>query len=132
MSNTPPNKGPPQEERKSIIEATREAENRALDFDPAVRAKYVRSMIQNIALWVSQGDSEQVIMERIPDFAEQYPHLFKAVINREDLSPIQNMLIMLDKMAEGAVSQHQASVVIGKRLADRYITPQLRGNGSNK
>lgn len=127
MSNTPP-----KEERKSITEASREAESRALDFDPAVRAKYVRSMIQNIALWISQGDTSEVIFERVPEFVDKYPELFKKLIAREDLAPIQNMLTMLDKMAEGAVSQHQASVVVGKRLVDRYITPQLRGNGSNK
>ncbi len=122
----------PSEQRKSISEATREAESRALDFDPNERAKYIRKMIQDIALWMSQGDSDQVIGQRVPDFIEQYPRLFKALINREDLSPIQSMLNMLDRMGEGTVSQHQASMIVGKRLVDRYITPQLRGSGSNK
>lgn len=131
-NNQQPNRQLPPEQRKSISEATREAESRALDFDPNERASYVRRMLRDIALWMSQGDSEQVIMERVPDFAEQYPRLFKALINREDLSPIQSMLAMLDKMGEGSLSQHQASVIVGKRLVDRYITPQLKGNGSNK
>ncbi len=134
MSNNQqqPNRQLPSTQRQSISEATREAESRSLDFDPNERASYVRRMLRDIALWMSQGDSEQVIMERVPDFAEQYPRLFKALINREDLSPIQNMLAMLDKMGEGSLSQHQASMIVGKRLVDRYITPQLKGNGSNK
>ncbi len=134
MSNNQqqPNRQLPPTQRQSISEATREAESRALDFDPNERASYVRRMLRDIATWMAQGDSEQVIMERVPDFAEQYPRLFKALINREDLSPIQSMLAMLDKMGEGSLSQHQASMIVGKRLVDRYITPQLRGNGSNR
>ncbi len=131
-NNQQPNRQLPPTQRQSISEATREAESRALDFDPNERASYVRRMLRDIAMWMSQGDSEQVIMERIPEFAEQYPRLFKALINREDLSPIQSMLAMLDKMGEGSLSQHQASMIVGKRLVDRYITPQLKGNGSNK
>jgi hypothetical protein len=130
MSNNTPT--PPPTERQSISEATAEAENRPLDFDPNERASYVRRMLRDIATWMSHGDTEQVIMERVPDFAEQYPRLFKALINREDLSPIQSMLAMLDRMSEGTMSQHQASMIVGKRLVDRYITPQLRGNGSNR
>jgi hypothetical protein len=122
----------PEPERQSITEATREAENRPLEFDPAERASYVRRLVQDIALWMSQGDSEEIIRERVPDFIEKYPELFKKIINRNDLSPIQTMLTMLDRMAEGTMSQHQASVVVGKRLVDRYVTPQLRGNGTNK
>jgi hypothetical protein len=45
------------------------------------------------------------------------------MINKEDLTPIRSMLAMLDKMGEGKLSQHQASVVIGKKLANDFITP---------
>ncbi len=134
MSNNTPNTNRqlPQTQRQTISEATREAESRALDFDPNERASYVRRMLQDIATWMAQGDSEQVIRERVPDFIEKYPRLFSTLINREDLSPIQSMLAMLDKMGEGSISQHQASMIVGKRLVDRYVTPQLRGNGSNR
>ena len=131
-NNNSNNRNLPEPQRQSITEATREAESRPLDFDPAERASYVRRLVQDIALWMSQGDSEEVIRERVPDFIEKYPELFKKIINRNDLSPIQTMLTMLDRMAEGTMSQHQASVIVGKRLVDRYVTPQLRGNGTNK
>jgi hypothetical protein len=42
------------------------------------------------------------------------------------------MLAMLDRMGEGSLSQHQASIIVGKKLVDRYVTPQLNGNGKNK
>lgn len=118
--------------RQTMEEATAEAESRPLEFDPSIRARYIRSMLQDIALWMSHGDSEESIRERVPEFIEHYPELFKKIINKKDLSPIQSMLAMLDRMAEGNLSQHQASVIIGKKLVDRYVTPQLKGNGSGK
>lgn len=120
----------PPVERKSIEEATAEAESRALEFDPNVRARYIRQMLQDIARWIAQGESDNVIREKVPDFIEKYPELFKKIINRQDLSPIQTMLTMLDKMGDGTISQHQASVIVGKKLVDRYVTPQLNGSGS--
>lgn len=124
-----PRKNLPPTQRQSIEDATAEAEARPIEYDPAARAQFIRSMLRDIALWMSQGESEQVIRTRIPDFVEAYPELFKKMIQRQDLSPIQSMLTMLDRMAEGHISQHQASVAIGKKLVDQYVTPQLKGQG---
>jgi hypothetical protein len=118
--------------RQTISEATAEAEARALEYDPNVRAQYIRTMLRDIALWMSQGDTEESIKERIPDFIEKYPELFKKIINKQDLAPIQSMLGLLDKIGEGNISQHQASVIVGKKLVDRYVTPQLNGNGTRR
>ena len=89
-------------------------------------------MLRDIARWMAEGMSEDTIREKVPDFVERYPELFKKIINKQDLAPIQSMLAMLDKMGEGAISQHQASVIIGKKLVDRYVTPQLNGGGAKK
>ncbi len=124
MSQLPP------AHRQSIEEATAEAEARNLDYDPAVRARYIRAMLQDIARWMAAGDSEESIRQRVPEFVEQYPELFKKLMNRQDLSPIQSMLAMLDRMSDGQLSQHQASVIVGKKLVDRYVTPQLNGGGA--
>ena len=112
-------------QRQSMEEATAEAESRALEYDPAVRAQYIRSMLQDIALWMSHGDSEDTIKERVPQFIEQYPELFKKIINKQDLAPIQSMLSMLDKMGQGVKSQHEASIHVGQHLLDSYVKPQL-------
>ena len=119
----------PVEERKSIEEATAEAEARPLDYDPAARASYIRSMLVDIPSWQANGDSEEVIRTRVSDFVERYPELFKKIIEKADLTPINNMLVMLDQMGNGKINQHQASVVVGKKLVDRYITPHLKSNG---
>lgn len=122
----------PPAQRQSITEATAEAESRALEYDPNTRARYVRQMVQDVALWISHGDSEETITSRVPDFVEHYPELFKKLLAKEDLAPIQSMLAMLDKMGEGRLSQHQASVIIGKKLVDRYVTPQLNGDAGRR
>jgi hypothetical protein len=120
----------PPVQRQTISEATAEAEARPLEYNPNERAQYVRKHLQDIALWMSHGDSEEVIKQRVPEFVELYPELFKKIIQRQDLSPIQSMLAMLDRMGEGRLTQHQASVIVGQKLVDRYVTPQLKGNGS--
>jgi hypothetical protein len=127
MSN--PNKSMPPVHRQSMEEATAEAEARPMDYSPAERARFIRAMVQDIARWMTQGDSEETIKQRVPEFVEQYPELFKKLIQKQDLSPIQSMLAMLDRMGQGNLTQHQASVIIGKKLVDRFVTPQLNGGG---
>ena len=122
----------PPVQRQTISEATTEAEARPLEYDPNERSRYVRQHLQDIALWMSQGDSEDAIRQRVPDFVEKYPELFRKIIQKQDLSPIKSMLAMLDRMGEGRLSQHQASIIVGQKLVDRYVTPQLRGNGSKQ
>jgi len=114
-------------QRQSIEEATAEAEARQLEYNPNERAAYVREHLRNIALWMSQGDSEETIRVRIPEFAEDYKELFKKIMKKQDISPINTMLTMLDRMGEGRLSQHQASVIVGQKLVDKYVTPQLKG-----
>ena len=123
---------PPPLDRQSIEEATTEAEARSLEYDPNVRARYIREILRDIAQWMAEGLPEDTIRQKVPDFIEKYPELFRKIINKQDLSPVQSMLAMLDRMGEGNISQHQASVIIGKKLVDRYVTPQLNGADAKK
>jgi hypothetical protein len=121
---------PPPVERQSYQQAAEEASSRSLDFDPKVRARFIREMLTDIPRWMVQGLTEEQIREKVPEFAEKYPELFTKIIQKQDLSPIQSMLAMLDRMGEGTISQHQASVIIGKKLVDKFVNPQLQGGGS--
>lgn len=118
---------PPPVERQSYDDAAAEASSRSLDFDPNVRARFIREMLRDIPQWMNQGLTEEQIREKAPEFADKYPELFSKIIKKQDLSPIQSMLAMLDKMGEGTISQHQASIIIGKKLVDKFINPQLNG-----
>ena len=121
---------PPPVERQSYQQAAEEASSRSLDFDPNVRARFIREMLIDIPRWMVQGLTEEQIREKVPEFAEKYPELFTKIIQKQDLSPIQSMLAMLDRMGEGTISQHQASVIIGKKLVDKFVNPQLQGGGA--
>jgi hypothetical protein len=74
---------------------------------------------------MAQNESEDTIRNKIPDFIEAYPELFKKLIKKQDLTPIYGMLAMLDKMGQGDISQHQASIAVGKSLVDRFVVPSL-------
>jgi hypothetical protein len=121
---------PPPVERQSYQQAAEEAASRSLDFDPKVRARFIREMLTDIPRWMTQGLTEEQIREKVPEFAEKYPELFTKIIQKQDLSPIQSMLAMLDRMGEGTISQHQASVIIGKKLVDKFVSPQLNGGAA--
>ena len=104
-----------------------EAASRPLEYNPHERATYVRTMLSDITKFIADGESEESIRSKVPQFIEQYPELFKKLIKKEDLTPINDMLKLLDKMGNGSLSQHEASVVIGQSLVNRFVTPQLRG-----
>jgi hypothetical protein len=121
------NNQPPPIERQSYEEAAAEASSRSLDFDPNVRARFIREMLTDIPRWIAQGLTEEQIREKVPEFTDKYPELFTKIIQKQDLSPIQSMLAMLDRMGEGNITQHQASIIIGKKLVDKFVNPQLNG-----
>jgi len=104
-----------------------EAASRPLEYDPRERATYVRTMLSDITKLIADGETEESIRSKVPQFIEQYPELFKKLIKKEDLTPINDMLRLLDKMGSGSLSQHQASIAVGQSLVNRFVTPQLRG-----
>ena len=119
------------EDRRNLRESIAEAENAPLNFLPKERAAYVRSMMALIETLQSEGKSVEEIKERVPEFARDYENLFKAATSGEAFNKqnLKTMLALLDRMGEGQLSQHQASVIVGKKLADQYIAPQVNSNG---
>jgi hypothetical protein len=119
-------------ERKNIREAIAEAESAPLGFLPKERALFVRSMVDTITRLLDQGKSVDELQSLYPEFARDYKNLFEAITSPSgyDKQNLKVMLAMLDRMGNGQLSQHQASVIIGKKLADQYITPQIGSSGS--
>jgi hypothetical protein len=114
-------------ERRNTREAMEEAANRPLDFLPKERAQYVRDSIALIEVYQTQGYSTEEIKEKVPTFVRDYKNLFEMVTqpggyNKQSL---KTMLAMLDRMGTGELTQHQASVIVGQRLADTYIKPSI-------
>jgi hypothetical protein len=102
--------------------------------DPAVaktRASYIRAQIAKMVTLKSEGKSETVIREEVSRFAEDYPTLYKKVLEGGDQDPsLRTMLALMDRMGSGELSQHQASVIVGQRLHDKYIKPKLDQDGT--
>jgi len=122
---------PPTDSGPSIEEAMREAETRGLDFPATERAVYVNAMIKRVAEYKSAGRNTREIRELLPEFVRDYPYLFDMVTQEGgyDAASLRTMLTMLEKMGEGQINHHQATVIVGQRLAQKYIdkqTPQTR------
>jgi hypothetical protein len=117
---------PQQLDRRSVTESMAEAANRPLDYDPASRAQFIRRSVQSIQSMIDLEATQPEIFAAHETFANQYPELFKKLIAGEDITQLQSMLHMLDQMATGSLNQHQASMIIGTRLAERYLPHQFR------
>jgi hypothetical protein len=117
------NAPPPEEQGPSIQEALQQAESRPIDFPAAERATYIRAMVKRAAEYKSAGRSIQDIRTLLPEFHRDYPYLFDMVLLEEnfDQANLNTMLAMLDRMGQGNLNHHQATVIVGQRLAQKYI-----------
>ena len=109
-------------ERRNINEAVAEAEGRAQDFSPSERVVYVKTMIAHVEELQTKGKTLDEIKAEVPEFIEKYKNLFEMITQEGgyDKQNLKTMLVLLEKMDKG-LSQHQASVIIGKKLSDKYI-----------
>ena len=115
-------------DRRSDAERMAEAATRPLDFQPKERAQYVRDCIELVEQYQKDGFTTQEIKDKVPTFVRDYKNLFEMVTqpggyNKQSL---KTMLAMLDRMGTGELTQHQASVIVGQRLADTYIKPNIQ------
>ena len=118
---------PPALERKSINEAIAEAQARPLEYDPQVRVKYVRDMVSTIGGHIESGKTKEEIATLEPEFSTNYKNLFDTLTqtggyNKQNLT---TMLALLERMGQGELNQHQASVIVGQKLAEKYVNPSL-------
>jgi hypothetical protein len=92
------------------------------------RVRYVRAMVAKCEEMTAALHTPDAIKAAVPEFARDYPHLFEAVVSTEPYSKqsLRTMLAMLDRMAEGTLKQHQASVIVGERLVQTFVKPQMQ------
>jgi hypothetical protein len=110
------------------------AEEPAVPLEPGVakaRASYIRNNVDKIFAGKRIGKSNEEIEEDVARFAKDYPFLFKKVLAMESPNDpnLRTMIAMLEGMGRGDLTQDQASGIVGQRLFDRYIKPNL-GSGS--
>jgi hypothetical protein len=115
-----------QMDRRNTREAMEEAATRPLDFDPKTRAHYIRDCVKQMEEYQTAGLNMMQIKEKMPTFVRDYKNLFEMITNPRGYNKqdLKVMLAMLDRMGAGDLTQHQASVIVGKRLAEEYIKPE--------
>lgn len=91
------------------------------------RAAYIKSNVEKVKSLKEAGKSKEEIREEVARFATDYPTLFKMILNTESYNEgsLRTMITMLERMGSGQLTQEQASVIVGQRLADTYITPKV-------
>jgi hypothetical protein len=113
--------------------ASRIAENEPTRFPATERSVYVRDMIRTIERYQSQSKTTEEIKSLVPEFFAAYPRLFEmATKPNYDKSQLRAMIAMLERMGSGELSQHQASIIVGQKLVNTYVTPTLRGTTNNR
>ena len=117
--------GPGQEQGPSIEEAIAEARERPLDFPAKERAAYVRAMVKRVQELQASGRTAYEIAQQVPEFKRDHPYLFEMITDNDsyDVASLNTMLAMLDRMGDGGLNHHQATVIVGQRLASKYIQP---------
>ena len=109
-------------DRQSYENAAKEAMHKPHEFNAKDRAIYVRAMVTRTQEYVKERRSVDDIKELLPEFVRDYKHLFDMITDPAgyDASNLQVMLAMLDHMDSGNLTQHDASVIVGKRLYSKF------------
>jgi hypothetical protein len=117
-------------------------EEPAIPLEPdvaAARSVFINDNIRTVKTLKAQGKTAEEVEKEVSVFARDYPALFKMLfkidIGNEQVSgtplatggeaALRTMLAMLDRMGRGEMTQDQASGVVGQRLYDTYIKPNL-------
>ncbi len=112
-------------DRRSILEAAEEAKSKPTQFAAKDRATYVEQQVKTIRSLVALHKTDSEIKEHVGTFPTEYPTLFEYALKPNfDESNFRIMLGLLNRMGDKSMSQHQASVIVGQRMADRYIRTQ--------
>lgn len=102
--------------------------------EAATRTVFINDNIRVIRQLKSQGKSADEIEKEVPVFARDYPTLYKMVLkinleSEKESAPLRTMIAMMDRMGKGQMTQDQASGVVGQRLYDTYIKPNIDETG---
>ena len=116
----PEGSAPPRYDGPTFDQSLQEAIHREADFSASSRSVYVKDMVSKALAYRAAGDSVEIVKQRLPVFVRDYPHLFEMIMDPgHDKQILGTMIAMLDRMGEGSLTQHQASMIVGKRLFDK-------------
>lgn len=90
------------------------------------RLDEIKKTVLEIAEYVKNGIQEEELKKSYARFVEQYPSLFKMVIENGDYLEILNRMIDAAKRVEkGEYTIEQMDKIVGEELAKEYIYPHI-------
>ena len=112
--------------KDGILAASEEAKNAPTLFSPAERATYIRNRIKELRQMRRMNLSPEMIKTAMGTFVTEYPTLFAMAVEPHfDEKQLDLMLGVMDKMAATGMTQHQASVIVGQSLVNKYVKPMI-------
>ena len=73
----------------------------------------------------SHFELELDIIEKFPEFYQEYPFLVKKLVKGDNLDTLYKMLDNLDLVEKGDKSFHEVEKTLGDELANKYIYPNI-------
>lgn len=91
-----------------------------------MKSERVRQMVQEVEEAL-QTETPAQVSARFSDYQTEFPRIFEMLLTRTYPRDVLEMMIRsLEKMEQGSLSQHNASVAVGTVLVDRFVKPQLK------
>ena len=88
------------------------------------RSVFIRENITLVERLRDEGKTLDEMKEAASEFANNFPHLFIMVSSKDgyDKQTLQSMLVMIDKMSQSKLTQHDASIRVGEDLMKKFIS----------
>ena len=114
-------------DRDSVKNLSEKAANEPTRFNATERSSFVKTHVEKISKMIKDRHSLDDIKAVFPEFCEQYPNILEMITRPGgyDQRSLDMMIKLLEKMGQGAKSQHEASIQIGQHLLNTYVKPQL-------
>lgn len=113
--------------KDGVLHAVEEAKHQKPQYSPKDRAQYVRDRVAEVRQLRSLGQNDEQIKEAMGDFVKNYPTLFQMAVEPNfNEGNFRMMVGALEQMANGRLSQHEASVAVGQKLVDKYVMPMIQ------
>ena len=99
---------------------------------PDANIPLVRQTVLNIKEWMANNvelRNQNIVLYNIEaekvfkQFSEEYPSLFKLVLENKDLSILNHMMDTVEKINKNKINKLDGEKLIGERLAEEYLYP---------
>jgi hypothetical protein len=114
-------------DRDSVKNLSEKAANEPTRFNATERSSFVKTHVEKVSKMLKDKHSLDDIKAVFPEFCEQYPNIMEMITRPGgyDQRSLDMMIKLLEKMGQGAKSQHEASIQVGQHLLNTYVKPQL-------